>query len=164
MNDTFRRTFIIGASLIAGGFLIFTIFVYFVSGAITAEAEKISQNRDVIRNHSSLIEGLAKQKASSQEVKKFEQAINLILPPKDELVGLSDWLDGLSRAHNVGVSFNFSGDAVPAKDSDAGYIKFTMNASGSYSNIADFLRDVELKAPRYTISFDDFDLKKNGNN
>lgn len=161
MAENFRRKLIIGISLIAGGFLAFGVIAYFVSTMITAKTQKVSLDRNMIRNNSDLIEGLAKQKSSSPEVEKFAQAIALILPQKDQLVNFSAWLDGLSRAHNVNVSFNFSGEAVPANDTDAGYIRFILNVSGDYAGVTDFLRDVELKSPKYTVSFDDFDLKKN---
>lgn len=162
MTENFHRKLIIEISLIAGGFLAFGIIAYFVSGMVAAEAQNISLDRNMIRNHSDLIEGLAKQKASSPEVEKFAQAIDLILPPKDQLVNFSSWLDSLSRAHNVSVNFNFSGETVQANGADAGYIRFTLNISGDYAGVTDFLRDVELKSPKYTISFDDFDLKRNG--
>ena len=150
-----------GISLIGGGFLAFGIIAYFFSGAIAAEAEKISLDRNLIRNHSDLIEGLAKQKVSSPEVDKFTQAIDLILPSKDQLVNFSSWLESLSRAHNVSVNFNFSGETVPANNMDAGYIRFSLNVSGDYIGVNDFLRDIELKSPKYTVSFDDLDLKRN---
>ncbi|MDO8664848.1 MAG: hypothetical protein Q7K44_04905 [Candidatus Liptonbacteria bacterium] len=162
MTENFHKKLIIGISLIAGGFLAFGIIAYFVSGMVAAEAQNISLDRNMIRNHSDLIEGLAKQKSISPEVEKFAQAIDLILPPKDQLVNFSSWLDSLSRARNVSVNFNFGGETVPANGTDAGYIRFTLNISGDYAGVTDFLRDIELKSPKYTISFDDFDLKRNG--
>ncbi len=163
MSENFRKDLIIGASFIASSFLVFAVAAYFLSNAITVQAQKVSDSKNAIRAHSDLIEGLANQKALSPDVKKFEQAINLILPSKDELVNFSKWLDGLSRAHSVNVSFSFNGDAVPSTGSNAGYIKFTLNISGGYANLADFVRDVELRSAKYTTSFDSFDLKRNDN-
>lgn len=162
MAENFRKKLLIGISLIVGGFLAFGAIAYFVSGILSAEAQKISLDRDTIRNHSDLIEGLAKQKSSSPEVEKFSQAVDLILPPKDQLVNLSGWLDSLSRARNVSVNFSFSGETVPVSGTNAGYIRFSLNISGDYANVIDFLRDIELKSPKYTVSFDTLDLKKNG--
>lgn len=164
MPRTFKKDLIIGVSFIVGSFLVFAIAVYFLSDAISVQAQKVSDSKNAIRAHSDLIEGLANQKAISPDVKKFEQAINLILPPKDELVNFSKWLDGLSRAHNVNVSFSFNGDAIPSTDTSAGYIKFTLNISGEYANVANFVSDVELKSAKYTVSFDSFDLKRNNSN
>lgn len=164
MPETFKKNLIVGVSIIAGSFLIFATAIYFLSGAIAAQAQKVTDAKNAIRTHSDLIEGLASQKALSPDVKKYEQAINLILPPKDDLVNFSKWLDGLSRAHNVNVGFNFNGDAVPSTDSAAGYIKFGINVSGQYTNLTDFARDVELKSAQYTVSFDSFDLKRSDNN
>lgn len=161
MPKTFKKDLIIGASFIAGSFLVFAVVAYFLSDAMTVQAQKVSDSKNAIRVHSDLIEGLANQKTLSPDVKKFEQAIYLILPQKDELVNFSKWLDGLSRAHNINVSFSFNGDAVPSTDSSAGYIKFALNISGEYANLVDFVRDVELRSAKYTVSFDSFDLKRN---
>ncbi len=161
MAENFRKKLFVGISLLVGGFLAFGVIAYFISGAIAAEAQRISSDRDMIRNHSDLIEGLAKQKSSSPEVEKFSQAIDLLLPPKDQLVNLSGWLDGLARAHNVSVNFNFSGETVPVNGTNAGYIRFSLNVSGDDTGVIDFLRDVELKSPKYTVSLDTLDLKKN---
>ena len=162
MSETFKKDLIIGVSFIVGSFLVFALTAYFLSGAISAQAKKVSDSKNAIRAHSDLIEELANQKALSPNVKKYEQAMNLIFPPKDELVNFSKWLDGLSRAHNVNVGFTFNGDAVTPTNSSASYIKFALNISGEYADLADFVRDVELKSAKYTVSFDSFDLKRNG--
>ncbi len=164
MAWNFRRELIVGIAFIAGSLLVFGVIGYFLSSVITAEAEKISQDRMAIQKHSQLIEGLANQKASSPEVKKYQQAIDLLLPQKDNLVNFSGWLDGLSRAHQVSANFSFNGDAVASDGQSAGYIRFVLNANGEYSDLISFLRDVELKAPQYTTSFDDFDMKRTGSN
>ena len=164
MADNFRRALTIGTSLIAGSFLIFGLSAYFISGAISAKADKISKDRNTIRSHSELIGGLAKQKATSPEIVRFEQAIALMLPPKDQLGNFSGWLDGLSRAHNINTNFNFTGETVSPTASDAGYIRFALSASGDYAGLMNFLRDIELKSPKYTVSLDDFDIKRSGNN
>ncbi len=153
----------ISISFIAGGMLIFGIAAYFLSDNITAKAQKISADRISIGNRSELIGGLAEQKASSPEVKKFQQDINLILPQKDDLVNYQSWLDGLSRAHQVSINFQFSGETVAAANSTPGYIKFTMNANGDYTGLTNFIKDVEYKDARFTTKFDDFDLKRSGN-
>lgn len=164
MIENFRRTIIIGVSLIAGSFLIFWIVAYFGSGAITAQVEKIYNYKTAIKSHSDLIEELANQKASNPEMEKYDKAISVIFPTKDELVNLPAWLDGLARARNVNAVFSFGGEATQSKNGEAGYVGFTLNANGDYANLADFLRDVELTSPKYTISFDNFDLKRNAGN
>ncbi len=150
-------------SFIAGGALIFGIAVYFLSDNITAKAQKISSDRSSIENRSELIGGLAEQKASSPEVKKFQQQINLILPVKDDLVNYQSWLDGLSRVHQVSINFQFSGETAAASNSSPGYIKFILNANGDYTGLTNFIKDVEYKDARFTTKFDTFDLKRSGN-
>jgi len=162
MVKNFKRELIISIAFIAGSMLIFAAAAYFLSDAITTKAEKISSERSSIQNRSDLIEGLAEQKASSPEVKKFQQDINLILPQKDDLVNYQSWLDGLSRVYQVSINFQFVGDTVPSNGTDAGYIRFSLDSNGSYMSLTNFLRDVEFKAPRYMTKFDDFDLKRNG--
>ena len=163
MVKNFRRELIISISLIAGSMLVFGMAVYFLTDAITTKAQKISSDRTSIGNRSELIGGLAEQKASSPEVKKFQQEINLILPVKDDLVNYQSWLDGLSRVHQVSINFQFSGETAAAADSSPGYIKFVLSANGDYTGLTNFIKDVEYKDARFTTKFDDFDLKRSGN-
>lgn len=147
---------------IAGSLLAFGIIAYFLSNAISAEADKISADRNSNQSRTELIEGLAEQKASSPDVKKYQQAINLILPQKDDLVNYQSWLDGLSRVHQVSINFQFTGNAVSSNNTEAGYIGFILNANGQYTNLTNFLRDVEFKDPRFMTKFDSLDLTRNG--
>ncbi len=160
--NKFRNSLLIGTSIIVSSFIVFGVAAYFFSEAITAEAEKISEDRATINRNNQLISGLAEQKTIDPEVQKFTRAINLLLPTKDDLVNFSSWLNGLSRVYNIGVNFSFNGDAVSPEGDVAGFIRFTLNASGNYSDLVNFLRDVEMKDPRYTVSFDGFDLKRSG--
>lgn len=163
MVKNFRRELMMSISFIAGSALIFGIAVYFLSDNITVKAQKISSDRASIGNRSELIGGLAEQKASSPEVKKFQQQINLILPVKDDLVNYQSWLDGLSRVHQVSINFQFSGETAAASNSSPGYIKFILNANGDYTGLTNFIKDVEYKDARFTTKFDTFDLKRSGN-
>ncbi|MBI4085003.1 MAG: hypothetical protein HY432_00650 [Candidatus Liptonbacteria bacterium] len=164
MVHNFRRELIIRISLIAGSLIAFAAIAYFLSGAIEGQAKKVSSDRTAINKRSQLIENLASQRITSEEVKKYQQAINLLLPQKDDLVNFSSWLDGLSRVRQISMNFSFSGEMVPSNDTSAGHIRFSLNANGEYANLMNFLRDIEAKAPRYTTVFDDFDLKRAGGN
>ncbi|HUX35460.1 MAG TPA: hypothetical protein VMV71_00315 [Candidatus Paceibacterota bacterium] len=161
MVKNFRKELMISILSIAGSLLAFGIIAYFLSNAISAEADKISSDRNSAQTRSELIDSLAQQKASSPDVKKFQQAINLILPQKDDLVNYQAWLDGLSRIHQVSINFEFTGNTVPSNGTEAGYIGFSMNANGQYADLTNFLRDVEFKDPRFTTKFDSLDIVRN---
>lgn len=162
MVKNYRRELITGTAFIVGSFVAFAIAAYFLTDMIATEADKISAGRDAIQSRAALIQGLAEQKSRSLEVKRVEQNINLILPTKDDLVNYQSWLDGLSRARQISTNFYFSGETVLPTDASPGYIKFVLNADGTYSSLVDFLRDVEFKSPHYTTKLDNFDMRKNG--
>ncbi len=164
MIENFRRTVIVGTSLIIGSIVIFSLILYWLSGKLYDETEQVSANRMFIKRHSELIGDLANLKTTTAEVQRYKQALDLFLPTKDELVNVSKWLDGISRAYQVNENFSFQGDATVPSDAEAGHIGFALDVNGGYDNLVNFLKDVEFKAPRYLTSFDDFDLKRAAGN
>ncbi|MBI4086050.1 MAG: hypothetical protein HY433_02295 [Candidatus Liptonbacteria bacterium] len=162
MFENFRRTIIWGIAFIAGSIIASGALVYWLFLKLDGEAVKIALDRDTIHSNSQLIEGLANIKSTASETGKYKQALDTLLPAKDELVNFSGWLDGLSRARNVSESFSFQGNAVESSKSEAGYVGFSLDASGAYDNLIDFLKDVEFRAPRYLVGFDSFDIKRDG--
>ncbi len=160
MVENFGRTIITGAISIVASIVVLGSLLYFLSGRVGGEAVKIVSDRGIIHKNSQLIEGLASIKANAPEIGKYAQALGVLLPAEDELVNFSTWLDGLSRARQVSESFSFQGKVVESSQSEAGYAGFSLDASGAYDNLVNFLKDVESKAPRYLVAFDSFDLKR----
>jgi hypothetical protein len=116
--------------------------------------------RSIVERQSQLVAGLASLKTTAPEVAKYQQALAALLPKKDDLVNFSGWVDGLSRAHNVSKVFSFQGNAIVPGDGQPGFIGFSLDAHGAYGDLVDFLKDVELKAPRYLTALGDFDLRR----
>ena len=162
MVENFRRTIIWGIAFIVGSIIVSGLLVYWLFLKLNGEAANIASDRDTIHSNSQLIEGLASIKSMAAETGKYKQALDALLPAKDELVNFSGWLDGLSRAHQVSESFSFQGNAVESSKSEAGFVGFSLDASGAYGNLIDFLKDVELRAPRYLVGFDNVDLRRDG--
>lgn len=162
MVEHFRRTIIWGIASIIGSIIVSGSLVYWLSFKLNGEAADVASDRNIIRSNSQLIEGLANIKSAAPEIGKYKQALDALLPMKDELVNFSGWLDGLSRAHQVSENFSFQGNVVEASKTEAGYAGFSLNARGAYDNLISFLNDVESRAPRYLVSFDNFDLNREG--
>ena len=160
MIENFRRTVIVGTTSIVASIVVLGPLLYFLSGKVKGEAAHIASDRDIIHNNSKLIESLANSKSNAAEVGKYTRAFDALLPKEDQLVNFSGWLDGLSRAHQVSENFSFQGNVVESSNTEVGYAGFSLDASGAYDNLLSFLKDVEFKAPRYLVSFDNFDLKR----
>ena len=162
MEGHFQKTVVLGAVSIAGSIAVFGAFLYWMSGVLGARVGEISAERSAVERQTQLIGSLAALKTMAPEVSKYKQAFDALLPAKDELVNFPEWLDGLSRAHQVSKTFSFRGDPIPASGSQAGSIGFALDARGAYNDLTDFLKDLEFKAPRYLVNFEDFDLKRDG--
>lgn len=162
MAGSFRQKIILGSLITITVIAVLISVIFWISARLDEEVDKIVTDRGIIQKHSQLIESLANLRTIEPEVSKYKKALNALLPPKDELVNFSKWLDGLARAYQVSENFSFQGEASPPSENQAGYINFNLDSRGAYDNLVNFLKDVESQAPRYLISFDDFDFRREG--
>lgn len=162
MGGHFRKRMVLGVLSIAGSIAVFGALLYWISGVLSDQAAAIVAARSVVEQQAQLVASLAVLKTMKPEVDKYRQALDALLPVKDDLVNFPAWIDGLSRAHQVGDTFAFQSKAVAAGEAQAGSIGFSLDAQGTYGDLADFLKDVEFKAPRYLVTLDGITLKRNG--
>lgn len=162
MEAHFRKRITLGVLSIAGSVAAFGVLLYWMSGVLDSQTAKIVAARNAIEQQAQLVASLAALKTAKPEVEKYRQALDALLPVKDDLVNFPSWIDGLSRAHQAGATVAFKGKAVPAAENQAGSIGFSLDAQGIYGDLVDFLKDVEFKGPRYLVTLDNISIKRSG--
>ncbi len=159
-SKVFRKELIIGAAIFFGGMLIITAGLYFLSNDITSKASTIVIDRALIGDRAQAIESLAGLKKNLSEAERYQKAIDKILVPQDQLIDFGRWLDGLARTRQVALSSAFDGTEVLPQAETLGSIGFSIDVSGALPNLLDFIRDVEVRSPRFLVDMVSFDMTR----
>lgn len=160
MPINFKREILIGLAFLAGGILVFGGGVYYLSRDLDSQAQALIADRTLVANRAALLGSLADLKKDAPEAARYQQAMDKILVSSDRLLDFPKWLDDLARIHRVSLVFSFRGSQTPSRADAPGYIGFTMDVSGTAENLSGFLSDAEVKATRFLLALDAFDLAK----
>jgi len=162
MEKKFKKEIWIGVGAILGSIIIFLIASTFLSGRMAEMSQQISSARATIAKRAELLANLAEIKNTSAEAAAYQQKMNNLLPPQEQLLNFPQALSSLAAAHNVSFNFSFRGTPTLPQGSSAGIAVFSMDSSGSLDSLELFLNDIEVKATRFLISIDGFDLSQSG--
>ena len=136
--------------------------LYYYSGDITTQADKIISDKDLVTRQASIVGILASLKNDAPKAAIYTTAMEKLLPTHDELIGFQPWLMSRGQSDGVGLNFNFEGNSAPAPPGSYGADGFTLSVSGSTDQIIAFLQDIEIKANAYLLSIDSFDIARSG--
>ena len=146
---------VLGAFLVAGAALAW------LNHSLSEETGKVVEKHVVLAQYSQTVDLLADLKKVAPLVVSYQDKINLLLPRKDDLLEFPRWLNGLSRANKVSLgNFAFQGATVAEKDTDAGYLGFTLDVAGPLDGIGQFFREIELHSSRFLVGIDNFDVSQ----
>lgn len=160
MNDFRKKLFIrlgitIGVSAILLGLLLY------IAGDIKAVNASIQSVRTGLVTRSQSIGNLVDLKRDSEEARKGLSFLQNALPARESLFVFSDEVNRLAKQRNLSTVFTF-GIEVPGSATVPGKMGFTINVSGEYNSIIDFMKDLE--ASRYFTSVNSFELVSQGAN
>src|SRR3989344_7771217 len=130
MMDHFRRGMLMNVGIISGSIIAFWLVLYGIGFQIRESSRDIAASRELIVQRSFVLDNLADLRRTAPEAARIGAKIRALLPLQDELLGFPRFLDGLSRAHNISLSFSFQGDPVPGGETQAGHINLTLRLSG----------------------------------
>lgn len=163
MFKTFRRKVAWSVSIILGSILLFIGASFWLTKNIEEQTGHIVRQRALLQRFSQVASILAEFKRAAPIAAAYEVRVKTLLPSQENLLDFPRWIDGLARARNVSLQFNFQGDQVlPRDDSTAGFLHFNANIIGQTENITGFIQDIEQRSPRYLIAFEGFELARSG--
>ena len=162
MKNSFKTQLWVSLGVVFGTIIATGIGLYFLSGDLTAQGDKIITDKTLIARQTAVLGVLAQLKSDAPRAAQYQAAINKLLPAHDNLISFSPWLDALGQAHKVSVAFSFTGGNMAVTDTAPGSDGFSMSAQGAAADLAAFLGDLESQAPGFLLSIDSFDLINNG--
>lgn len=152
----------ISVGIIVGVVIVASAALYFLSGDVTAQADKIVSDRAHVALANSAVSVLASLKSDAALAAPYKVQMDEILPTHNELVGFPQALNALGQADNVSVSFAFQGGGTATTPSTPGSDSFSLNVTGTPSNLAAFLKDLESQKSGFIVAIDSFDFSNNG--
>jgi outer membrane murein-binding lipoprotein Lpp len=164
MHGHFRKELIISLAVIVGSFLVSGAALYFLSGDLQSQVQKIGTARALLTNRSAVLGSLAALKKDAAQAAVYKPAMDVVLVSQDQLLDFQKWLDGLAGVHRIGYNFSFQGDPVLPQSDAPGYYNFSLDINGALDNLIEFIKDVEYKSPRFLTNLYGFDLTRDGDN
>lgn len=162
MVSDFRRSVIIGASVLAGSVLIFGGALVWLRGRLELQERNIVQSRTLIRQNARAIELLAELKKIAPEVRLYENQMYALLPTKDELIDFRGWLDGQARVHGVAFSFSYQGGTSEPGEANPGSVGFAVDVSGASGAVSEFFRAIEKNSSRFIVGIETYEASRSG--
>lgn len=157
MSRSLKVSFIV----IGGSLVVFWIALYWVNRLSNDTVLAIISDKTILQQQSTISEVLASLKKDLTAAKAYENAIDNLVPPKDQLVfGLSNWLGSQERLYGVKANFQFQGKEVESTDDTLGRVAFLMDVTGSVESVIAFLKDLEFNSSRFLMSFDSIEFVK----
>lgn len=153
----FRQIFIRNLGITGIIVLALTALILFLGKDISGRAGKIQNQRRELSVRLQSLESLASLRANSERANKIFDAIQGMLPLKDQLIGFSKNLESLAKSNQLGFGFKFESE-IPSTETQPGINSFILTTSGSYSNFTRFLKGVE--EGKYFVGFNSFDILK----
>ncbi|HTY39891.1 MAG TPA: hypothetical protein VMC43_02280 [Candidatus Paceibacterota bacterium] len=162
MAEDYKKTVWISTAVIAGSFLMFIFAALWLAGDLQNQSQAIVERRGTILSQSRSIALLADFKTTDPQITAYEGFFKILLPPREQLLEFSKWLDTTARMNKIAVVSDFQGDPVASGPNTPGYINFKMEMNGSYGSLQAFLSTLEFRSPRFLIHLNDLDIAKNG--
>ena len=163
MQKGFRRDVIMSVALVLGAFLVAGSVLAWSAASMRDTVTAIMQKRAALEQYGKTVDLLANLKKMAPQITSYEEKMNLLLPRKDDLLAFSPWLDGVSRVNNVAIgAFAFQGATMPAGETEAGHLGFTLDASGTHEKVSQFFRAIELRSNKFLVQIDSLDLTESG--
>ena len=162
MHHLFRRQIVFSFAIIAGSILVLGAALYFLFFSLSAQSEEIIAAKAAIAERTSTLEALTTLKKEAAEALRYKGALDRILVSRDQLLDFPAWLSSLARGRRVEMQSAFVSEGVDPGETNAGYVGFSIYASGGAEDIIAFLEDAELKAPGFLVGLESFDLSGGG--
>jgi len=148
-------------SMIFGVFLFIGVALFFISKDLMSEVEKINTYRLRIAEQYEAVELLSRLRGDAKEALGYRQHMAILLPEKDQILYLREWLIGLGSSYGTEVNFAFTGD-TDATPIAPGFVTFNLFVRGSYEGATQFLKYLETDNQRFLIQLDNFDFRRTG--
>src|SRR3989338_1685553 len=113
----------LGVSILIMALLLALAFL--VSWDIKNRSQKIQNQRSQLTSRLQALDSLVALKADVRQADALMKKLEQSLPPKDQLIGFSKYLESLAKNNKLGFGFTFDSEE-PAKELAPGINNFTL--------------------------------------
>lgn len=155
MQEIFYRWLKVNGILFGVLFVVGGGALFFLRGDMQSRIDALVEERTLLASRSQGIAALAVLREESRRGAGYLGQLNEMLPKKDELFNFSRAVDAAARSRKVSFNFAFGAEAS-GSGSTPPSIGFTINTTGGYAEIMNFVRDLETQ--KFLVNFSSFDI------
>ncbi|MDD5098791.1 MAG: type 4a pilus biogenesis protein PilO [Candidatus Colwellbacteria bacterium] len=160
MKDFQKKLFIrLGLAVVISGVLFGTAF--FVGSDIESVHDSIRSMKNVFATKAQMTSSLAELRQTREEAESAMSILRNALPDRESLFIFTNEVSRIAQTRGLTAVSSF-GSEIPGSESAPGRIEFTINISGEYDKIVEFIKEVETS--RYFTSVKSFDFVSQGAN
>ena len=131
---------------------------YFLSSALANQAQAVADARVASARAATLGPRIASLKAQEAAAAAYERVITLLMPTQEQLLEVPHSIEQLGSTHNVDAHFRFLGSPQAGATKLGASLPFSLMAGGSPDSLLEYLDDLEIKNPHFTISVSSVEL------
>lgn len=158
MADDFKKKLIINIIIIIVIFAASFFILKYFNNMISAKTQEIEEYRKNNALFIKYLSNLAQLKKVESQAELYQSKLFFILPKKDELIDAPLLINNTARASQVNVNFNFIPGGKDSTGDSPGFENFTIEITGSLSNIEKFLYNIETMSPKFIFNIDNFNI------
>ena len=163
VKDHFLRQLWISSGVIVVSILAAAYGIYFYSGDLSAQADKIVNDRAVIQQQTDSIGDLANLERAVPQAAQYQAAMNRLLPDQYGIVTLGEWFTQTGGKYGVSANAQLQGgSALSPQGLTPGSASFSFDAEGPPASLLSFLDEISSKSPGFLISLGQFDFTNSG--
>lgn len=136
------------------------ITLFYLNKDIVSSSKAINSMRTEFFSRSRAIASLNELRSDADQARIYLDVLNSSLPTREDLPAFNTEVFNLEKTNNLPLSFKFGGMEVAPQAGVSGEIAFDLNLNGGYTNIVNFLKDLE--ASSYVTDINNFDLVGGG--
>jgi len=161
MSD-FNKRAVFNTILILGSFVLFGILIFILAGRLEREAAKIVERKKELNEAARTQELLSQLRKDALEAERYRAQIDRLLPSKDEILYLREWMVNLGKLYGVEAGFTLGESKDPQDPDSVGQVGFRISVRGTYENVLGFIESLETSKERFLISLSNLDFRELG--
>lgn len=152
------------SGIILGSLALFVGLFWWLATDIRAQTQKITELRAGIYQNQKVKELLPTLQKNAQTAQKYTDSLQKFFPHQNELLLVSSWFAQQARIAQIDFDFAFTQNQTNPTPTKPGNVGFTMKATGSVQNIAQFLKTIEYQAPRFAFTLQNINITQQAEN
>ncbi len=152
--------------LIAWSLALIAVFCVFIGGSLMLDARidaqivKVAEHEKLVADAIRVQTLLGQLRNAQNDVAQYEAKIKNLLPDRDRILYLEQWMLGVTRPRQVDAKFTLVRSVPPAAGGAVpGFVNFQLFVRGPYQAVVATIRELESNRSNFLIAFDTLSLR-----